>query len=198
MTAILAVSLLAGGCASDGKELAEGRDWQTTTTRPLPPTSAPPQAEGFNGLALTSPDFEPGGETPVDATCAGANQAPMLEWSGGEPDTGGYAVSLSDQTDPENPLLLWLVVGIPATATELDPNRLGDAVETLNDYGQLGYGNPCLETLTTGRRDLQFRLYALPLPSGIEAGAAGNESWDRIASLANDSATLLMKIDALP
>lgn len=198
MTALLAVMALAAGCASDGKELAEGRSWQTTTTRPLPPTSAPPAAEGASGLSLASPDFEPGGETPVDATCAGANRAPRLEWTGGDSGTGGYAVSLSDQTDPDNPLLLWLVTGIPATATELDPNQLGSAVETLNDYGQLGYGNPCLETLSAGRRDLQFRLYALPLPSGIESGAPGNESWDRIASLASDSASLLMKIDALP
>ncbi len=199
--AVAAVSSIAAACASDGRELAEGRSWQTTTTRPLPPTSAPPQSEGATGLLLTSPDFEPGGLAPLDATCAGANLPPSLEWNlaGSAPtDTAEWAVSLSDQTDPENPLLLWLVVGIEPTVGQLVSGDLGLADETLNDYGQLGYGNPCIETLSAGRRDLQFRIYALAQSSGIEPGAPGNESWDRVAAMANDSATLLMQVDANP
>ncbi len=190
--------MIAASCASDGKELAEARPWQTTTTRPLPPTSAPPQAEGTNGLLLSSPDFEPGALAPVSATCGGANKPPTLEWTGKADDTVEWAVSLSDQTDPENPLLVWLVVGLdPATST-LDATTLGQGAETLNDYGQLGYGNPCVETLGSGRRDLQFRLYSLMQNSGIDEGASGHDSWDQIAAMANDSATLLMQVDANP
>lgn len=190
---------MATGCASDGRELAEGRPWQTTTTRPLPPTSAPTQSEGVNGLTLESPDFAPGDFAPIDTTCAGANQPPRLEWSGAADPTEGtaeWALSLSDQTDPANPLLLWLVVGLDPSTTALDAAGVSNAVETLNDYGQLGYGNPCIDTLATGTRDLQFRLYSLTAPSGIAPGAPGNESWDRVAAGANDSATLLMKVDA--
>ncbi|MEZ5377732.1 MAG: hypothetical protein R2733_14600 [Acidimicrobiales bacterium] len=194
--AVAALALATAACASDGRELAEGRPWQTTTTRPLPPTSAPPESAGTSGLTLSSPAFGPGDFAPVDATCAGANQPPTLEWSDAGPDTAEWAVSLSDQTDPANPLLLWLVVGIDPATTSLDPDRAPAPIETLNDYGQLGYGNPCIDTLSTGVRDLQFRVYSLTAPTGIASGAAGNESWDRVAAGANDSATLLMKVDA--
>ncbi len=197
--AIAVVSSTAAACASDGRELAEGRSWQTTTTRPLPPTSAPPQSEGATGLLLTSPDFEPGGLAPLDATCAGANLPPTLEWNlaGSAPtDTAEWAVSLSDQTDPENPLLLWLVVGIEPTVGQLVPGDLGLADETLNDYGQQGFGTPCLEGFESGRRDLQFKLYVMDTPSGLESGAPGNTSWDDITAKAVETATGLTRVDA--
>jgi phosphatidylethanolamine-binding protein (PEBP) family uncharacterized protein len=68
------------------------------------------------------------------------------------------------------------------------------AFETLNDYGQPGWGNPCLESFQTGRRDLQFRLYVLDQPSEISPGAPGNEAWDELAARSIDSATVLMRI----
>ncbi len=148
---------------------------------------------------MTSPDFEPGGLAPVDATCAGLNQPPTLEWSGVDAGTQELAVALSDQTDPENPLLIWLVAGLDPSLTELPGDGLPPgSISVLNDYGQAGYGNPCIDTLSAGLRDLQFRLYVLPDRSGLTEGAAGNSSWDHVAALAADSATLLMRIDARP
>ncbi|MEZ5228829.1 MAG: hypothetical protein R2710_19850 [Acidimicrobiales bacterium] len=122
--------------------------------------------------------FGPGDFAPVDATCAGANQPPTLEWSDAGPDTAEWAVSLSDQTDPANLLLLWLVVGIDPATTSLDPDRAPAPIETLNDYGQLGYGNLHRHLVHRCPRDLQFRVYSLTAPTGIASGAAGNESWD--------------------
>ncbi len=195
----LVAAVLASSCASDGRELAEARPWQTTTTRPLPATSAPPAEPGLTGVELSSPDFEPGGLAPVDATCAGLNQPPTLRWSGVEAGTSELAMALSDQTDPANPLLIWLVAGLDPALTELRGDALPTgAISVLNDYGQAGYGNPCIDTLSSGRRDLQFRLYLLPNPSGLDEGAAGNSSWDHVAALASDSATLLMQIDSQP
>ncbi|MFW2381370.1 MAG: hypothetical protein ACN4GZ_06380, partial [Acidimicrobiales bacterium] len=60
--AVVALVMLASGCASDGKDLAEPRPWQTTTTRPLPPTSAPDQSTGNDGMSLSSSEFAAGGE----------------------------------------------------------------------------------------------------------------------------------------
>lgn len=191
--------VLAASCASDGRELAEPQSWQTTTTRPMPPTSAPPQSAGTTGVQLTSPDFEPGGTAPTDTTCAGANRPPTLSWSAIPDGVAEVAIALSDQTDPTEPLLLWLMTGIDPTLEGIDAGQRPDgAVVTLNDFGEPGYGNPCLENLSSGRRDLQFRLYLLDDPAGVEAAAPGNESWDRVAASATDSATLLMTIDAQP
>jgi phosphatidylethanolamine-binding protein (PEBP) family uncharacterized protein len=180
--------------------LAEPKDWQTTTTRPLPPTSAPPQLEGSTGLLLSSPDFEPGADAPPGVRCDGANRFPNLSWTEIDPslDAVELAVTLSDQTDPEEPLLLWLMAGIDPTVTSLESGTFPNdgAYETLNDFGQPGYGSPCLESFSTGRRDLQFRLYVLPRNTVLGSGAPGNEAWDEVSALAVETATLLMRISS--
>ncbi len=194
---IVALFVTLAACSSDGRDLAEAQDWQTTTTRPLPPTSAPPQLNGVDGLTLSSPDFEPADTAPIDATCAGQNVAPALAWSGVPADAGELAIALSDQTDPSQPLLLWMIVGIDPSSTGIAANSLpSGSSEVLNDYGQPGWGNPCLETIADGTRDLQFRLYVLDTPSGVRSGAPGNEAWDTITASAVDSASLLMRIEA--
>lgn len=196
---IAAFLLVATACAADGRELAEPQDWQTTTTRPLPPTSAPPQFVGESGLELTSPDFEPGGDLPRVARCDGDNRFPALGWTAVDPALGAQelAITLSDQTDPEAPLLLWLMAGIDPAATLVPSGTFPNegAFETLNDYGQQGFGNPCLESFENGRRDLQFRLYVLATPSGLESGSPGNTSWDEVSARAVDTASLLARVD---
>ncbi len=191
-----ALLILSSGCASDGKVIAEPLPWQTTTTRPLPPTSAPDESTGIDGMALTSPDFVAGGAAPSSATCeSGVNLHPGFEWSGVPESAIELGIALSDQTDPENPLLLWLMAGLDPDAGRLTQGDLpAGAFETLNDYGQPGWGNPCIESFQTGRRDLQFRLYALDRPSDISPGAPGNTSWDELAARSIDSATILMRI----
>lgn len=193
---VVSFASTAGGCASDGKQLASPQPWQTTTTRPLPPTSAPVQSTGVDGLTLASPDFVPGGEAPPLVTCAGQNLHPAFAWSNVPSEAVELAITLSDQTDPGNPLLLWLMAGLdPATGVLTQGDLPPGAFETLNDYGQPGWGNPCLESFQSGRRDLQFRLYVLDRPSEISPGAPGNTAWDELAARSIDSASVLMRID---
>lgn len=192
-----AIGLLVSSCGDDGRELAQPADWQTTTTRPPPPTSAPPSEVSETGVELSSPDFEPGEDIPVAATCAGDNVFPNLTWTAVPAGVGELAVTLSDQTDPDEPLLLWLMAGIPPDRTGLDAGFLPEgAFETLNDYGNPGYGTPCLESFQTGRRDIQFRLYLLPGPSGLQAGDPGNEAWDSLRAQATETASLLARVDS--
>ncbi len=197
-----AFALAVSACASDGRELAEPRDWQTTTTRPPPPTSAPPQLAGDTGLTLSSPDFMPGGNLPLISRCDGSNKFPTLEWTEVDADLGAveFAVTLADQTDPEGPLLLWLMAGIGPDVTKISSGTFPNdgAFETLNDYGQLGFGAPCLESFETGQRDLQFKLYVLDSPYGLSSGAPGNTSWDDVSAKAVETATVLTKVDSTP
>lgn len=194
---LIAAAVVLGACSGDGRDLAEAQDWQTTTTRPPPPTSAPASEVSAGGVELSSPEFEPGAPAPLDVTCAGANRSPALDWTGVPADIGEMAVALIDQTDPENPLLLWLITGIEPGEDGLVAGQVpGTAVETLNDYGQPGWGNPCLESANNGLRDLQFRLYLLDTPAGIKASAPGNEAWDIVVASAIDSASVLMRIEA--
>ncbi len=194
MLLLILSALLAAGCAGDGRELAATQEWQTTTTRPPPPTSAPDQEISESGLTLTSPEFEPGAEIPVSATCLGENIFPTLEW--GEVDTRAVeiAVSLSDQTDPEVPVLMWLMAGIPPSETGLAAGTMPiGAFETTDDYGITGYGQPCLDNYADGERDLQFQVYVLPQASGLTSGHPGNEAWEAVRAQAIDTATLLSR-----
>lgn len=188
--------VVVAGCASDGRELQEPEAWQTTTTRPLPPTSALPSETSESGLVLSSPDFAPGEAAPLDTTCAGANLFPDLQWENLPVDAVEIALTLSNQTDPEEPLLLWLLAGIsPAENGLASGTAPAGAYETLNDYGNLGYGTPCLESLGEGRIDLQFRIYILDQPSGLAPGDPGNEAWSTLTARAVDSASILMRIE---
>lgn len=195
--AALAMMVVVAGCSHDGRALADPQPWQTTTTRPSPPTSAPDSQAAKSGLALTSPDFTPGGTAPAESTCAGRNVFPRLQWVNLPANTVEVAVALSDQTDPKQPLLLWLMAGITPLEGGLQAGTApAGAFETLNDYGNPGYGSPCLEDLPDGKRDLQFRVYALSQPSGLAAGSPGNEAWDQVEARSIDSASVLMRIDS--
>lgn len=187
------------GCSSDGRTLREPSADQTTTTRPAPPTSALDQEISPTGLQLSSPDFAPGDPVPADATCLGTNRFPGLAWSGVAAGTSELAITLSDQTNPAEPLLLWLLAGISPSVTGFGAGEIpAGAYETLNDYGRQGFGDPCLEELGAGQRDLQFRIYVLDQPSGLAPGDPGNQAWDSLRAQATDSATLLMRVDAVP
>ncbi len=188
---------MATACANDGRDLSAPLDWQTTTTRPLPPTSALDQEVSDTGLTLTSPLFGPGEDIPVSATCGGENVFPDLNWTGVQPTAIELAVTLSDQTDPENPLLLWLMAGIDPSNEGLQAGTMPiGAFETLNDYGNPGYGTPCLETYSDGLRDVQFRLHVLTSPSGVAPGAPGNEAWASVKAGSVDSAALLARVES--
>lgn len=191
---MLILAILAAGCASDGKELAATQDWQTTTTRPPPPTSSPDQETGASGLMLSSTSFEPGGEIPVSATCAGENTFPDLNWGQVDPSAAEIVVSLADQTDPEVPVLMWLMAGIPPDATGLEAGvKPPGAFETTDDYGITGYGEPCLDTYAAGQRDLQWRVYVLASPSNLTVGHPGNEAWAQVKAEAIDTASVLTR-----
>ncbi len=145
-------------------------------------------------MALTSPAFEPGGEFPLSATCDGDNVFPDLNWSGVPDGAVELAVTLADQTNPEEPLLLWLMAGIEPTNTGLSAGTMPvGAFETLNDYGNPGFGTPCISTVDTGR-DLQFRLHVLAGPSGIAPGDPGNEAWNTVRAASIESASLLGRV----
>lgn len=186
--------MVAAGCANDGRELAATQDWQTTTTRPPPPTSSPDQEPSPSGLALTSSAFTPGGELPVSATCAGANIFPDLTWGPVDQSAVEIVVSLADQTDPEIPVLMWLMAGIPPDTTGLAAGvKPPGAFETTDDYGITGYGEPCLDTYASGQRDLQWRVYVLDSPSNLTVGHPGNEAWAQVKAQAIDTASVLTR-----
>lgn len=192
----LFAALFLGACASgDGTSLRAPTADQTTTTRPVV-TSAVPQEESASGIELSSPDFDPAGAVPISATCAGGSILPTLTWSDVPEGTVELAITLSDQTDFENPLLIHLIGGIDPSVRSIQSGSLPEgAVETLNDWGLQGFGSPCIEAISGDGtvRDLQFRLHALSSSPQIQTGGHGNDSWTAIQTRATESAALLMR-----
>lgn len=195
---LIGACLAVVGCADDGRSLRPPSAEQTTTSRPAPVTFAPDLLEGESGLRLESADFEPGALMPVAATCDGINVAPSLEWSGLNPDMAKeLAISFTDQTNASEPVLLWLVTNISPTVSNIDAGTLpADAVETLNDFGEAGFGSPCIQTTDTDPRRLQFRLHVLSEPSNISSGDPGNEAFSTVNSLTIDAAAVLARVDS--
>ncbi len=124
---------------------------------------APPAA-----LALTSTAITEGGVIPVRHSCRGANVSPPLAWTGG-PSAPGYALVLTDRS---NPLVHSIIWDIPGARTDLpegvdkvaEPPAVPGAKQPLAyDNQTRGYLGPCPGSTHT----YEFALYAVdasPLP----------------------------------
>jgi len=147
----LALALLATGvaCSSGGGGAAK-KPGSTTTAAPAT-------------MQVTSSAFVDGGAIPRQYTCDGANQPPPLAWSGLPPGTTSVALVMQD-TDAH--FLHWVLYGIDPSVTSL-PSTSG-AIETLNDFGKLGYGGPCPPPGST--HHYVFTVYALPGKIGFPQG----------------------------
>ena len=191
---VMCLVLLVTGCAADGRDLRATEPWQTTTTRALPATSAPDQEASSSGFQLSSPDFAAGGPVPATATCAGGNTFPNLVWTDAPPLAVELVLTLSDQTDPLNPTLLWLLAGIEPELGAIEAGVIPvGGFETLNGFNNPGFGTPCLETMADGTRDLQFRLYVMARPSGLFPGQDGGSAWSEVSAGALESTSLLAR-----
>ena len=102
--------------------------------------------------------------------CGGDNISPMLEW--GNIPAGAKSLALT-MFDPDAPTdhgwWHWMVVNIPTDITIL-PENAGSptseyfdiGLQTINDYGEIGYGGPCPPPGPAHRYIIT--LYALEIP----------------------------------
>lgn len=106
----------------------------------------------------TSPDIKPGGTIAEEQVfngfgCSGKNISPALKWSGAPKGTKSLALLVHDPDAPTGGAgwWHWLVIDIPAAATELKKdagkadgsNLPAGAVQIATDFGTPGWGGPC-------------------------------------------------------
>jgi Raf kinase inhibitor-like YbhB/YbcL family protein len=140
---------------------------------------------------LVSSDFREGEALKADHIlstdygfgCAGGNKSPHLAWSGVPEGTRSFAVSCFDPDAPTGSgFWHWVVVNIPANATELKTDagnaKAGllprGALQTRTDFGAPGYGGPCPPE-GHGPHRYVFTLFAVKqetLPVTVDTSAA--------------------------
>jgi len=122
-------------------------------------------------FALRSDAFDEGAQIPARHTCDGEDAALPFSWSG-TPDSTVELALLFDDPDARG-FVHWLVVGIPASASEIGPAGLPEgAREGRNDFGRTGYGGPCPPS---GSHRYVATLYALSGPLDLQSGTTVDE-----------------------
>ena len=126
------------------------------------------------GFTLTSPTVKPGAKLPEmhvfnSFGCSGKNVSPALKWSGAPKNTKSFAVTVYDPDAPTGSgWWHWVVINIPATATEL-PEGAGavdgkglpaGSTQVRSDFGAPGFGGACPPQGDKPHRYI-FTVYAL-------------------------------------
>jgi len=110
-------------------------------------------------LSLTSDAFQSGQAIPIQYTCDGADQAPVLTWGDPPPGTKSFALVIDDPDAPSGTFRHWGVFDIPASARSIGgAQHVG--TEVSNDFGKSGYGGPC-PPKGHGPHHYHFKLFAL-------------------------------------
>jgi Raf kinase inhibitor-like YbhB/YbcL family protein len=130
----------------------------------------------MEALKLTSPAFQEGQAIPVRHTCDGPDLSPALEWSKGPSGVKSFALICEDPDAPRGLWVHWVIWGLPPNSTTL-PEAVAtskvlpsQARQGKNDFSKIGYGGPCPPPGKPHR--YFFRIYALDVVPGLEAGAS--------------------------
>ncbi len=202
---VLATLLLAAGCSSDGRDLAQPLPGATTSTRPpattippdsmvpadsTPPPTEPASIEGLTGLSVRSDSFGAGDPLPSRNTCEGAGVSPSIQIENIPPETAELALIVEELT---NPFVHWVVWGIdPASATLPEAMPSGEVPEGLNSLGQEGWAPPCPSDI--GLHQFRFTVHALSEPIDLASGTDPNSTIGAIDAATIDQASITATI----
>ena len=118
---------------------------------------------------VTSANFQPDQEIPVEYSCKGAGSSPEIKWTGAPDGTKSYALLATDWDAPSPSLRLiavshWVLYNIPSEVNEVAEKATNDDLKKqnisvgLNIGGAEGYAPPCPPL---GKHQYIFRVYAL-------------------------------------
>jgi hypothetical protein len=134
-------------------------------------TTSPAGRSTAMDFRLSSSAFDEGGEIPVRHTCDGEDVPLPFSWSGTPEGTAELALVVDDPD--ARGFVHWLVVGIPAEASEIGEAGLpAGAREGRTDFGRTGYGGPCPPS---GSHRYTATLYALSAPLDLTANPTADE-----------------------
>ena len=130
-------------------------------------------------LQIQSSAFDNGERIPDRYTTEGADVSPPITITGVPEDAEALVVICDDPDAPQpDPWVHWLIWDIPPNTPSLpdsvstveSPDEVPEAVQGMNDFGNLGYGGPAPPP-GHGTHHYRFTVYALRQPLDLSAGA---------------------------
>lgn len=140
-------------------------------------------------LKLTSPSFENNQDIPVKFSCQGEDINPELYIEGVPDEAESLLLLVTDPDAPSKTWLHWCMYDIHPDTNHIPENCPENyAQQTLNDFGNTGYGGPCPPKL---RHQYVFRLYALKSKIGLPKDATLSDILLAVEDEAVESAELV-------
>ncbi len=122
-------------------------------------------------LEVSSPAFPDGGRLPDSATADGEGAPPAIRWSGVPRRAQAIVLVCEDPDAPfPRPFVHWLVWGIGATETRLDPWELDGLREGKNSTLRRGFA-PAAPPPGHGVHHYHFQVFALDAPVDVDDAA---------------------------
>jgi Raf kinase inhibitor-like YbhB/YbcL family protein len=98
----------------------------------------------IEGLKISSPAFENGGEIPKKYTCDGENVNPPLRIENVRSNSKSLALVFDDIDAPRGSYVHWILWNIAPHVKEIKENSVPErAVQGINDFKKRNYGGPC-------------------------------------------------------
>ena len=194
----MATVLIAASCSGDGTTLREPGTGGATPAPAITLTVPEASVEVLDDLdirfVLRSPVFEANEPLPAHFTRRdGDDVSPPLEWVNQPTDAVELALVMTDPT--ADGFVHWVIWGLDPTSTGITEGQMPTgAVESLNSFGDPGYGGPAPPDGET--HVYLFRLFALrDQPSDVVPGTGGR---DAIAGLEAHAMAIAELITSYP
>jgi Raf kinase inhibitor-like YbhB/YbcL family protein len=151
--------------AAVGKTLRSARAGTAKlTSRKLGLTNLP-------ALIVESSSFVAEQALPTSATKEGEGTAPMITWSDAPPSTRSFVLICEDPDAPlPNPLVHWLVYGIPGTTTTIERSPTLVGREGRNSFQRDGWV-AAQPPFGHGLHHYHFQVFALDVGIDLRSGA---------------------------
>ncbi len=142
-------------------------------------------------LKIVSSEFEQKSRIPTRCAKEGQDESPHLRWAGAPEGTREFALICHDPDAPvPHGWTHWVLYGLPASMTEIQPGEGAKYTEGRNDYGETGWGGP-QPPPGHGEHHYYFWVYALDTELNAEPGLTRAELLERMEGHILEQARLI-------
>jgi len=145
-------------------------------------------------MQLTSNSFLANTIIPANFTCKGDGISPHLHIEGVPLNTVSLALIVHDPDAPSGDFTHWIIWDIaPITHDILENYVPNGATQGMNDFNNIGYGNPCPPS---GTHRYMFELYALNASLNLPSGSSRAELESSLKNKIIEKVVLMGKVSA--